>query len=189
MPPDERRAAIIDAATPLLRTYGRAVTTRRIADAAGIAEGTIFRVFPSKDALIDAVVEHVFDPTDSARRISAIDLADPLQSRLKTCVRIACDRVEMVVGLMTVLHRPEDGHEKRPRHRGGHRAFAQAHANLLAAVTAVLEPDATLLSCSPKRAAQLIHTLAFAGAHPMLEAADRFGADEITRILLHGILK
>ena len=49
--PDDRRAALIEATLPLLREHGTAVSTRQIADAAGVAEGTIFRVFPDKNSL------------------------------------------------------------------------------------------------------------------------------------------
>ena len=62
LPPDERRAAIVAATLPLLIEHGARVTTRQIAEAAGIAEGTIFRVFPDKEALIEAAVETAFDP-------------------------------------------------------------------------------------------------------------------------------
>nr|WP_284286883.1 helix-turn-helix domain-containing protein [Angustibacter aerolatus] len=47
--PDERRRHLVDATLPLLVQHGRAVSTRQIARAAGVAEGTIFRVFDSKD--------------------------------------------------------------------------------------------------------------------------------------------
>jgi AcrR family transcriptional regulator len=46
MAPDDRRRAIVAAVVPLLLEHGDDVSTRQIADAAGIAEGTIFRVFP-----------------------------------------------------------------------------------------------------------------------------------------------
>ena len=61
--PDARRASIIAATLPLLRMYGREVTTSQIALAAGVAEGTLFRVFPDKETLITAAVASVFDPT------------------------------------------------------------------------------------------------------------------------------
>ncbi len=61
LPRDERRAALIAATEPLLEQFGREVSTRQIADAAGVAEGTIFRVFATKESLIDAVLDEVFD--------------------------------------------------------------------------------------------------------------------------------
>src|SRR5690606_40981582 len=45
----DRRNAIAAATVPLLVEHGAAVTTRQIADAAGVAEGTLFRAFADKD--------------------------------------------------------------------------------------------------------------------------------------------
>ena len=59
---------IIEAMLPLLLEHGEMVTTRQIAEAAGIAEGTIFRVFADKDELIAAVVE---PPSTRPRRAGA----------------------------------------------------------------------------------------------------------------------
>ncbi len=62
LPPDERRSMIIAATLPLLLEHGDRVTSRQIAEAAGIAEGTIFRVFADKDEIIAAVIETALDP-------------------------------------------------------------------------------------------------------------------------------
>ena len=83
LPPDERRAAILTSALPLVRRHGADVTTKAIAEAAGIAEGTIFRVFKDKDELISAAVERAFDTGRLERQLEAIDLALPLTERVR----------------------------------------------------------------------------------------------------------
>ena len=71
MAPDDRRRAIVDAVVPLLLEHGDAVTTRQIAEAAGIAEGTIFRVFPDKPALLLAAAEETMDPATARGELTA----------------------------------------------------------------------------------------------------------------------
>ncbi len=48
LPLDERRAALIAATEPLLEQFGRDVSTRQIAEAACVAEGTIFAPSPPR---------------------------------------------------------------------------------------------------------------------------------------------
>jgi AcrR family transcriptional regulator len=56
----DTRAAIVGAAARLLREGGaRAVTTRAVAQEAGVPPPTIFRIFGDKDGLLEAVAEHV----------------------------------------------------------------------------------------------------------------------------------
>ena len=70
MPPAERREALINATLPLVLWHGPGVTTRQIAEAADVAEGTIFRVFEGKEALIRAVTERAFDPAPALAEIA-----------------------------------------------------------------------------------------------------------------------
>lgn len=54
------RAAIVDAAARLLRESGpAAVTTRGVAERAGVQAPTIYRLFGDKEGLLEAVAEHV----------------------------------------------------------------------------------------------------------------------------------
>ena len=77
--PDERRDELIDATLSLLREHGRAVTTRQIAEAAGVAEGTIFRVVESKEELVELAITRAFEPGGLAERIGAPDLRKRLE--------------------------------------------------------------------------------------------------------------
>ncbi|MFC8080490.1 TetR/AcrR family transcriptional regulator [Streptomyces sp. NPDC057307] len=57
----ETRANLVEVAARLLREQGpNAVTTRGVAQAAGVQAPTIYRLFGDKDGLLDAVAEHVF---------------------------------------------------------------------------------------------------------------------------------
>lgn len=88
MSPEERREALIDATLPLLHEHGRAVTTRLIAEAAGVAEGTIFRVFASKDELIEAAVVRAFRPGRMLAELDRIPVDAPLRDRAVALVGI-----------------------------------------------------------------------------------------------------
>ena len=57
LPADERRQAILDAAFPLFAENGfQAVTTKQIAKAARVSEALLYRHFPSKAALHEALL-------------------------------------------------------------------------------------------------------------------------------------
>src|ERR1700722_15710747 len=64
---------IVAATLPLLLEHGETITTHDIACAAGIAEGTIFRVFANKDALIEAAIQRALDISSTEEAIAAID--------------------------------------------------------------------------------------------------------------------
>jgi AcrR family transcriptional regulator len=72
------RASIIECAARLLREQGaNAVTTRAVAQAAGMQAPTIYRFFEDKEALLDAVAEHVFATYVTGKTLVE-DSGDPL---------------------------------------------------------------------------------------------------------------
>lgn len=82
MSPEDRRVQLIDAAIPLMSRHGSSVTTAQVADAAGVAEGTIFRLFADKNSFLDAVLEHALDATSLESSISDIDPSLSARARI-----------------------------------------------------------------------------------------------------------
>jgi AcrR family transcriptional regulator len=179
LPPDERRAAIIDAALPLLLEHGSGVTTKQLAGAAGIAEGTIFRVFADKNELIDAVVDTVFDTGPAVQALRQIDLALSLDERLARAVEIMQRRVAAIWQLMTAV-----GLATPPER---HKAAKAANVPDMAALIEVLAPDADALRRTPQQAARYLRSLTFACSHPALVADDPLSPPEIVELFLDGL--
>jgi AcrR family transcriptional regulator len=75
----DTRTRIVDVAARLLREHGpSAVTTRRVAEAAGVQAPAIYRLFGDKDGLLEAVAEHVMSGyvTSKAAVVQAAQAGD-----------------------------------------------------------------------------------------------------------------
>ncbi|MGI8563605.1 MAG: TetR/AcrR family transcriptional regulator [Candidatus Dormibacter sp.] len=75
----DTRARIVDVAARLLQEEGPvAVTTRGVAERAGVQAPTIYRLFGDKDGLLEAVAEHVMSTYVSAKAeiVEAASAAD-----------------------------------------------------------------------------------------------------------------
>ena len=185
MSPELRRTALIDSTLPLLREFGDAVTTRQIAHACGVAEGTIFRAFPDKDSLIRAALDRALDPTDTIAEISRVDPTLALEPRLRAAAAILYERLTGVFALIGAMRLTQSSaHAPNSSCRSDHEA---RHAEIIQAVADLLSPDAHLLARTPMEVAQLLRALIFSGAHPLISAGAPLDSDEVVSILLDGV--
>lgn len=107
MPPAERRKAIIEATLPLIQQQGTNVSTRQVAEAAGVAEGTIFRVFDSMQDLIQASILAAFSREALDDFLSGVDLGDTLEEKTHATLSLLKHRIDTIRSLMMVVHQAE----------------------------------------------------------------------------------
>jgi AcrR family transcriptional regulator len=184
LPAEERRAALIAAALPLVSTCGTRVTTRQIAEAAGVAEGTIFRVFHDKDELIQAVVAAVFDPLPTIAELNGVDTNQPLRERLVRIAAILQRRLLSTFNLMIALGLTAPPGEAEERRRAAGRA---AYAGILDRIVDLLEPNREQFRVPVAEVVRLLRLLAFAGSHPMITDGNLLTAEQIADVLLDGV--
>jgi AcrR family transcriptional regulator len=174
LPPGERRAAIVAATVPLLVSHGTSVTTRQIADAAGVAEGTIFRVFADKDAVIDAAVEAALDPAPVEAALAAIDRQLPFEDQLVRAVDILRVRMTEIWQLLSGLGRTAPSKDR----------MRQVD---LPELVALFEPLRARLRQQPEVAARLLRGLVLATSHPALVVGEPMAPAELVSALLDGV--
>ncbi len=182
--PDDRRRAIIGAITPLIIEQGASATTRQMAEAAGIAEGTIFRVFPDKFALIHEAVKASVDPAPVSKALSEIYPSAPIDVQIAEAARIIVDYFERVIALFTAVRNmpTKDSH----RVPGPPSYVAEANAVISQSLTDLFERHRDALRIEPARAASAFRALMFANCHPGIGIGEKLTIDEIVSVLLHG---
>ena len=189
LPPDERRAAILEAAVPLLRERGAQVSTRELAEAAGVAEGTLFRVFPDKRALLRAAVGAAIDPEPLVGELAGIDRSLPLEDRIRYVIELVAARMDGVMQLVTALHdlvkdRPDASEGRQPH---GAPDPAERDTRFLAAIADVLEADGALLRVTPLQAAGLIRAAILGDRMPGLPDGARLPPAVVASCLVRGL--
>ncbi len=199
---DERRQDIIEAIRPLLVSGGGQFTIKEVASAAGIAEGTIFRVFASKQELMHAVVADVFDSTSLCRRIASLPAQPDLAEHLRSLIALLTEDAETTHAALTAARlasceSPRPGelrHDHRmkppPSHSAGEmNSFRQRAREVRHAILVSLEPWQDALTVSTEQAAFIIQSTAFSALHFVFE--DAFSSDPtlLADSLAHGIIK
>ncbi len=176
MPTEERRAAIARATLPLLTAHGRDFTTRQIAEAAGVAEGTLFRVFDDKEAIIDAAVEQFLDPEPFREALRRIDPSLPLDVKIELVLDRFLDRFTGMFGVFAAL-----GTRPKPPE--------PASADILVGIFEdLLAPDLQALRVPPEQVFLYVRLIAFASAMPHFRPTTGLDSDQLAHLVMHGII-
>ena len=201
LPPGERRAAILLAVRPVILARGAAVTSRELAEAAGVAEGTLFRVFTDKVTLIREAVLAAVDPADAIPEIEAIDRTLPLRDKLLLLMTQAQAHVGESMRWMSLLHEVgrlepagPTGEQRDAAMRQWGRRQQAGTAAVTVAVSELLDLDAHQLRLPLADVIELFNTVLL-GATIRTVDASRRGLDtgppapeQLVDLILHGVL-
>ncbi|WP_177191511.1 TetR/AcrR family transcriptional regulator [Nocardioides luteus] len=194
IPAADRRAAIIAVTETLLIEHGTAATTRAIAEAAGVAEGTIFRHFRDKRELYRAVAENVFDPTRAGESMAEVvegkaDIEDKLRAVIDLLAASSQRGVLVMMAVRSALM--EEPHPEGVRHPPGPPTFLiEANKALVDNLTRlVFEPHVNELRLPPRKAALVLRSLTTGAWLPGLNRTDQpLSSEDVIDVLLGGIL-
>jgi AcrR family transcriptional regulator len=207
LPPEERRASLVAAAIPLIAEHGLKVTTKQIAQAAGVAEGTLFRVFTDKTELIQAAINSAFDPEQTLAELGAIDVGLPLHQRCLAITTVLQGRLVAVFKIMVAVRMAPGQMKYRPKYGmapGPHVPPGQAvppgggpprHGppvdpqteRIFGEVVRLLEPDRDEFTRPVEEVVRLFRLLTFSGSHPFISEGNLLTAEEITSTVLDGV--
>lgn len=189
MPPDERRAAIIAAARPLVAQLGAGVTTAQIAEAAGIAEGTLFRVFATKAEIVAAVVADALDTAPMVAWVEAHRERDLRAQARAILVELQRNYTEVSAMFAALFAMGQEGQDAAKPAAHDHAKARADHLRLRDAVADALAAHPDELRIPPAKAGSLLLGLVTISSHGLVSDGSLTDPDEIVDLFLHGTAK
>lgn len=191
LPPEERRAQILDAADPLLRQFGRSVSTRQIAQAAEVAEGTIFRVFDNKADLINQTVVRSLSAERTVEQMRHIDSELELEDKLVQVTMVLQQRLRETFELLHNLGPPAESTEEDRQAFGKY--MTEQNRLVTASVARLIDSDQDKLLLTTDQTVQLLATVTLTVSHPMIahtQGVSHLSDDPeaLVDLILHGAL-
>lgn len=167
---------IIEAVIPLLLERGREITSREIAEAAGIAEGTVFRAFGDKESLIEAAVDS-FMAARAGDGSIPIDPNLPVQAKVHQLTELMRHRVRDVMRMAAISGQRV---QRAPN--------PEQAARLNRDIAELFAGNEHELRVTPERLGTFVRAVAIASSIPTLDGSGEVGLDEYIDVLEYGVL-
>jgi AcrR family transcriptional regulator len=171
--PDERRAALLEAATGLFIARGTEFTTADLAATAGVAEGTIFRYFPDKAALLQAAKDAALDLDSLLPLLAAAGELPTLTQRLVAAAHALQPRIEQMARVV----------EQMDHHGPPNDVLVQELLTALAPLFADLDDSAAPAQLAMLFLGNLLANAVLAGKG----GVEPLGVDRLADLFLHGV--
>lgn len=180
MPIEERREELLAAARAVMLEQGRAVTTKQIAQRAGVSEGTVFNVFSSKDELVDATIRSAMFPPGYLADLAAVPAGAGLRETLYAIARIDQAYLLDRLSFMEAAHVFPHGQT----HDGEHRSYNQERRRI---VRDLVEPFGAELAVDIATALTAFEVGVFGASHPGFTGEEVPAPERIVDLVLDGI--
>ncbi|GGI13480.1 hypothetical protein GCM10007377_06170 [Galliscardovia ingluviei] len=206
---DERREAILRAVGPHVVNAQMKLSTRELAQYAGVAEGTLFRVFKDKQDLLQQAfhseLERMIEDDAWEKRLAKVQSSTDVQDRVEACLTVLLELfddwsaiiITMRQTMLTQQHQHRynaSHHDEQATHATDHTSMAQLYQRLMLRVNQELQhqlqPVADQLSVPVEQAAAFIHMMMTAQSLATLHHQNTgLTTHQLARTIVHGIAR